>query len=125
MSIHVSIMIILITNCRQLNEEHKQHSLEDETLWLRLRSLTLRLIGCVSTMSHPSAPRNSEKTTENGVAAKPSFLLSLLSQLENTLNQATQFTEKQLQVRTARDRLANAVNVFFISCFISISGELC
>ncbi|XDV54833.1 hypothetical protein PO909_023036 [Leuciscus waleckii] len=83
---------------RQLNEEHKQRSLEDETLWLRLRSLTLRLIGCVSTMSHPPAPRNSEKTTENGVAAKPSFLLSLLSQLENTLNQATQFTEKQLQL---------------------------
>ncbi|KAK2870730.1 hypothetical protein Q8A67_023257 [Cirrhinus molitorella] len=82
---------------RQLNEEHQQRSLEDETLWLRLRSLTLRLIGCVSALNHPRATRNSEKTTENGVAAKPSSLQPLLSQLENTLNQATQFTEKQTQ----------------------------
>uniref|UniRef100_A0A8C1VNY4 N-alpha-acetyltransferase 25, NatB auxiliary subunit n=1 Tax=Cyprinus carpio TaxID=7962 RepID=A0A8C1VNY4_CYPCA len=86
---------------RQLNEEHKQRSLEEDTLWLRLRSLTLRLIGCVSALTHPPASRNSEKTTENGVTAKPSSLQSLLSQLENTLNQATQLTEKQLQVRTA------------------------
>uniref|UniRef100_A0A671PML4 N-alpha-acetyltransferase 25, NatB auxiliary subunit n=1 Tax=Sinocyclocheilus anshuiensis TaxID=1608454 RepID=A0A671PML4_9TELE len=64
---------------RQLNEEHKQHSLEDDTLWLRLRSLTLRLIGCVSALTHPPTSRNSEKTTENGVAAKPSSLQSLLS----------------------------------------------
>uniref|UniRef100_A0A8C1BNX3 N-alpha-acetyltransferase 25, NatB auxiliary subunit n=1 Tax=Cyprinus carpio carpio TaxID=630221 RepID=A0A8C1BNX3_CYPCA len=91
---------------RQLNEEHRQRSLEEDTLWLRLRSLTLRLIGCVSALSHPPASRNSEKTTENGVAAKPSSLQSLLSQLENTLNQATQFSEKQLQVRTVTDRLA-------------------
>uniref|UniRef100_A0A8C1PYA1 N(alpha)-acetyltransferase 25, NatB auxiliary subunit n=1 Tax=Cyprinus carpio TaxID=7962 RepID=A0A8C1PYA1_CYPCA len=93
---------------RQLNEEHRQRSLEEDTLWLRLRSLTLRLIGCVSALTHPPASRNSEKTTENGVAAKPSSLQSLLSQLENTLNQATQFSEKQLQVRTVTDRLANA-----------------
>uniref|UniRef100_A0A673K360 N-alpha-acetyltransferase 25, NatB auxiliary subunit n=1 Tax=Sinocyclocheilus rhinocerous TaxID=307959 RepID=A0A673K360_9TELE len=96
---------------RQLNEEHKQRSLEEDTLWLRLRSLTLRLIGCISALTHHTS-RNSEKTTENGVAAKPSSLRSLLSQLENTLNQATQFTEKQLQVRTVTDRLANAV--FFL-----------
>uniref|UniRef100_A0A8C1LZX8 N-alpha-acetyltransferase 25, NatB auxiliary subunit n=1 Tax=Cyprinus carpio TaxID=7962 RepID=A0A8C1LZX8_CYPCA len=56
---------------RQLNEEHKQRSLEEDTLWLRLRSLTLRLIGCVSALTHPPASRNSEKTTENGVTAKP------------------------------------------------------
>ncbi len=113
----------MITNRRELNEEHKQRSLEDETLWLRLRSLTLRLIGCVSALTHPPAPRNSQKTTENGVAAKPSSLQSLLSQLEHTLNQATQFTEKQLQVRTVTDRLANAECVCV--CFFSIGRKFC
>ncbi|KAI2660233.1 N-alpha-acetyltransferase 25, NatB auxiliary subunit [Labeo rohita] len=104
-----SCVLIMIPNCRQLNEEHKQRSLEDETLWLRLRSLTLRLIGCVSALTHPPTTRNSEKTTENGVATKPSSLQSLLSQLENTLNQATQFTEKQLQVRTRYRPLSKCV----------------
>ncbi|KAA0704270.1 N-alpha-acetyltransferase 25 [Triplophysa tibetana] len=82
---------------RDLNEEHRQRSVEEETLWLKLRSLTLRLIGCISSLNHPTAPRNSEKTTENGLSAKPSFLKSLLSQLENTINQASQFTEKHAQ----------------------------
>uniref|UniRef100_A0A673N8T2 N-alpha-acetyltransferase 25, NatB auxiliary subunit-like n=1 Tax=Sinocyclocheilus rhinocerous TaxID=307959 RepID=A0A673N8T2_9TELE len=107
---------------RQLNEEHKQHSLEDDTLWLRLRSLTLRLIGCVSALTHPPTSRNSEKTTENGVAAKPSSLQSLLSQLENTLNQATQFTEKQLQypfVGPVPSRLAQALSSGCCQCQLS------
>ncbi|XP_016115402.1 N-alpha-acetyltransferase 25, NatB auxiliary subunit-like isoform X2 [Sinocyclocheilus grahami] len=108
---------------RQLNEEHKQHSLEDDTLWLRLRSLTLRLIGCVSALTHHTS-RNSEKTTENGVAAKPSSLRSLLSQLENTLNQATQFTEKQLQhqypfVGPVPSRLAQALSSGCCQCQLS------
>uniref|UniRef100_A0A672KFD7 N-alpha-acetyltransferase 25, NatB auxiliary subunit n=1 Tax=Sinocyclocheilus grahami TaxID=75366 RepID=A0A672KFD7_SINGR len=105
----------------QLNEEHKQHSLEDDTLWLRLRSLTLRLIGCVSALTHHTS-RNSEKTTENGVAAKPSSLRSLLSQLENTLNQATQFTEKQLQypfVGPVPSRLAQALSSGCCQCQLS------
>uniref|UniRef100_A0A672SKP4 N-alpha-acetyltransferase 25, NatB auxiliary subunit n=1 Tax=Sinocyclocheilus grahami TaxID=75366 RepID=A0A672SKP4_SINGR len=109
---------------RQLKEEHKQHSLEDDTLWLRLRSLTLRLIGCVSALTHLPASRNSEKTTENGVAAKPSSLQSLLSQLENTLNQATQFTEKQLQhpypfVGPVPSRLAQALSSGCCQCQLS------
>nr|XP_055063489.1 N-alpha-acetyltransferase 25, NatB auxiliary subunit [Misgurnus anguillicaudatus] len=82
---------------RDLNDDHRQRSLEEETLWLRLRSLTLRLIGCVATLNHPPASRNSEKTTENGVGSKPSSLQTLLSQLENTINQAAQFTEKHAQ----------------------------
>uniref|UniRef100_A0A8C2E178 N-alpha-acetyltransferase 25, NatB auxiliary subunit n=1 Tax=Cyprinus carpio TaxID=7962 RepID=A0A8C2E178_CYPCA len=107
---------------RQLNEEHRQRSLEEDTLWLRLRSLTLRLIGCVSALTHPPASRNSEKTTENGVAAKPSSLQSLLSQLENTLNQATQFTEKQLQypfVGPVASRLAQALSSGCCQCQLS------
>ncbi|RXN26394.1 N-alpha-acetyltransferase auxiliary subunit-like isoform X2 [Labeo rohita] len=109
---------------RQLNEEHKQRSLEDETLWLRLRSLTLRLIGCVSALTHPPTTRNSEKTTENGVATKPSSLQSLLSQLENTLNQATQFTEKQLQhqypfLGPVSSRLAQALSSGCCQCQLS------
>uniref|UniRef100_A0A8C1BTL2 N-alpha-acetyltransferase 25, NatB auxiliary subunit n=1 Tax=Cyprinus carpio carpio TaxID=630221 RepID=A0A8C1BTL2_CYPCA len=107
---------------RQLNEEHRQRSLEEDTLWLRLRSLTLRLIGCVSALSHPPASRNSEKTTENGVAAKPSSLQSLLSQLENTLNQATQFSEKQLQypfVGPVASRLAQALSSGCCQCQLS------
>uniref|UniRef100_A0A8C1BNW4 N-alpha-acetyltransferase 25, NatB auxiliary subunit n=1 Tax=Cyprinus carpio carpio TaxID=630221 RepID=A0A8C1BNW4_CYPCA len=109
---------------RQLNEEHRQRSLEEDTLWLRLRSLTLRLIGCVSALSHPPASRNSEKTTENGVAAKPSSLQSLLSQLENTLNQATQFSEKQLQLQypfvgPVASRLAQALSSGCCQCQLS------
>ncbi|XP_059400362.1 N-alpha-acetyltransferase 25, NatB auxiliary subunit isoform X3 [Carassius carassius] len=109
---------------RHLNEEHKQRSLEEDTLWLRLRSLTLRLIGCVSALAHPPASRNSEKTTENGVAAKPSSLQSLLSQLENTLNQATQFTEKQPQhqypfVGPVASRLAQALSSGCCQCQLS------
>lgn len=109
---------------RELNEEHKQRSLEDETLWLRLRSLTLRLIGCVSALTHPPAPRNSQKTTENGVAAKPSSLQSLLSQLEHTLKQATQFTEKQLQhqypfLGPVPSRLAQALSSGCCQCQLS------
>ncbi|KAF4108499.1 hypothetical protein G5714_011258 [Onychostoma macrolepis] len=109
---------------RELNEDHKQRSREDETLWLRLRSLTLRMIGCVSVLTHPPAPRNSEKTTENGVAAKPSSLQSLLSQLENTLNQATQFTEKQLQhqypfLGPVPSRLAQALSSGCCQCQLS------
>ncbi|XP_030624427.1 N-alpha-acetyltransferase 25, NatB auxiliary subunit isoform X2 [Chanos chanos] len=79
---------------RQLSEEQRQQSLEEEALWLKVRSLTLRLVSCLSTLIHPPSQRNSEKTTENGVAAKPSLLQTLLSQLEATLNQAAQYTEK-------------------------------
>ncbi|XP_059395905.1 N-alpha-acetyltransferase 25, NatB auxiliary subunit-like isoform X2 [Carassius carassius] len=109
---------------RHLNEEHKQRSLEEDTLWLRLRSLTLRLIGCVSALAHPPASRNSEKTTENGVTAKPSSLQSLLSQLENTLNQATQLTEKQPQhqypfVGPVASRLAPALSSGCCQCQLS------
>ncbi|KAL6472506.1 hypothetical protein MHYP_G00186940 [Metynnis hypsauchen] len=82
---------------RQLNEEHRQRSVEEEALWLKIRSVTLRLVGCLSGLCHPPSVRNSEKTTENGVAAKPSTLQPLLSQMESTLSQAVQFTERHSQ----------------------------
>ncbi|XP_028830383.1 N-alpha-acetyltransferase 25, NatB auxiliary subunit isoform X1 [Denticeps clupeoides] len=82
---------------RQLTAEHRQRSLEEEALWLRVRSLTLRLVGALASISHPPSTHNSEKTTENGVVPKASTLQHLLSQLESTLSQASQFTEKHTQ----------------------------
>lgn len=107
-----------------MNEEHRQLSLEEETLWLRLRSLTLRLIGCVSSFNHPAAQQNSEKTAENGVAAKPSSLQSLLCQLENTLNQAAQFTEKHAQVR-GRSEQSNQDDEFeMLTCVMCFTASV-
>uniref|UniRef100_A0A4W4FBD8 N-alpha-acetyltransferase 25, NatB auxiliary subunit n=1 Tax=Electrophorus electricus TaxID=8005 RepID=A0A4W4FBD8_ELEEL len=88
---------------QQLSKEHRQLSLEEESLWLRLRSLTLRLAGCLSGLCHspqapppatPHAQRNAEKSAENGVASKPADMQPLLGQLERTLGQAAQFTDK-------------------------------
>ncbi|TRY53975.1 hypothetical protein DNTS_015538 [Danionella cerebrum] len=110
---------------RQLKEEHKQCSVEEETLWLRLRSLTLRLIGCVSSLTHSSTPHNSEKTTENGVTTKPLVFPSLLSQLENTLNQAVQFTETPPRAEypflgPVASRLVQAVSSGCCQCQLSM-----
>ncbi|KAI1901151.1 hypothetical protein AGOR_G00057240 [Albula goreensis] len=68
---------------RQLSEEQRRQSLEEECLWLRLRA--------------PPAPRNSEKAAENGLAAKPDVYRPLLSQLNTTLQEATRFTERGVQ----------------------------
>uniref|UniRef100_A0A4W4FDS3 N-alpha-acetyltransferase 25, NatB auxiliary subunit n=1 Tax=Electrophorus electricus TaxID=8005 RepID=A0A4W4FDS3_ELEEL len=90
----------------KLSKEHRQLSLEEESLWLRLRSLTLRLAGCLSGLCHspqapppatPHAQRNAEKSAENGVASKPADMQPLLGQLERTLGQAAQFTDKHQQ----------------------------
>ncbi|KAK1800814.1 hypothetical protein P4O66_005996, partial [Electrophorus voltai] len=92
---------------QQLSKEHRQLSLEEESLWLRLRSLTLRLAGCLSGLCHlpqapppapPHAQRNAEKSAENGVASKPVDMQPLLGQLERTLGQAAQFTDKHAHV---------------------------
>ncbi|KAJ8415483.1 hypothetical protein AAFF_G00424630, partial [Aldrovandia affinis] len=82
---------------RQLSEEQKRQSLEEESLWLRLRSLTLRLVGSLATLSHCPAPRNSEKAAENGLATKPDIYRPLLSQLDTTLQDASRFAERGLQ----------------------------
>uniref|UniRef100_A0A452TV03 N-alpha-acetyltransferase 25, NatB auxiliary subunit n=1 Tax=Ursus maritimus TaxID=29073 RepID=A0A452TV03_URSMA len=67
---------------RDVSEEHKKLSLEEETMWLRIRSLTLRLISGLPSLNHPMEPRNSEKTTENGVSSRIDILRLLLQQLE-------------------------------------------
>nr|XP_006640345.2 PREDICTED: N-alpha-acetyltransferase 25, NatB auxiliary subunit isoform X1 [Lepisosteus oculatus] len=82
---------------RQLSEEHRRLSLEEEALWLRVRALTLRLVGSLAALSPPVAPRNSEKTAENGVASKPDTLRSLLKQLETALETGRAFTERNVQ----------------------------
>ncbi|XP_036383509.1 N-alpha-acetyltransferase 25, NatB auxiliary subunit-like [Megalops cyprinoides] len=82
---------------RQLSEEQRRQSLEEESLWLRLRSLTLRLAGSLSTLGHHPVPRNSEKAAENGLAAKSDIVRPLLSQLDTTLQDAARFIERGVQ----------------------------
>uniref|UniRef100_A0A8C7F155 N-alpha-acetyltransferase 25, NatB auxiliary subunit n=1 Tax=Oncorhynchus kisutch TaxID=8019 RepID=A0A8C7F155_ONCKI len=82
---------------RELTEEHRRLSLEEESVWLKVRSLTLRLLASLALLGHAPSPRNSDKTNENGVSAKSSTLQTLLSQLDLTLQTAAQITEKQTQ----------------------------
>ncbi|KAL4617229.1 N-alpha-acetyltransferase 25, NatB auxiliary subunit isoform X1 [Arapaima gigas] len=82
---------------RQLSEEQRSLSLQEELLWLRVRFLTLRLVGTLAVLSHPTAPRNAEKAAENGVSAKPDALRPLLDQMNSTLQNGAQFLEKGVQ----------------------------
>ncbi|XP_007490095.3 N-alpha-acetyltransferase 25, NatB auxiliary subunit isoform X2 [Monodelphis domestica] len=80
-----------------VSEEHKKLSLEEETLWLRIRSLTLRLVSGLPTLSHPTEPKNSDKTTENGVSSRIDIIRSLLQQLEGILDAGKRFVERKIQ----------------------------
>lgn len=82
---------------RDVSEEHKKLSLEEETMWLRIRSLTLRLISGLPSLNHPVEPRNSEKTTENGVSSRIDILRLLLQQLELAMETGKRFIEKEVQ----------------------------
>ncbi|XP_011784117.1 PREDICTED: N-alpha-acetyltransferase 25, NatB auxiliary subunit [Colobus angolensis palliatus] len=82
---------------RDVSEEHKKLSLEEETLWLRIRSLTLRLISGLPSLNHPVEPKNSEKTAENGVSSRIDILRLLLQQLEAALETGKRFIEKDIQ----------------------------
>ncbi|KAJ8287131.1 hypothetical protein GJAV_G00048000 [Gymnothorax javanicus] len=82
---------------RLLSEEQRRLSLEEETLWLRVRSLTLRLIGSVALLSPAPVIRNSGKQAENGVPVKPENLRPLLAQLDVALTDAAQFSERGVQ----------------------------
>uniref|UniRef100_A0A8B9GU29 N(alpha)-acetyltransferase 25, NatB auxiliary subunit n=1 Tax=Astyanax mexicanus TaxID=7994 RepID=A0A8B9GU29_ASTMX len=107
---------------RELNEEHRQRSVEEEVLWLKIRSLTLRLVACLCGLSHPPSVHNSEKTTENGVASKSTNFQPLLSQLESTISQAAQFTEKHSQypfLGPPSTRLAQALASGSCQCQLS------
>lgn len=83
---------------RDVSEEHKKLSLEEETMWLRIRSLTLRLISGLPSLNHSVGPKNSEKTTENGVSSRIDILRLLLQQLEVALETGKRFIEKDIQV---------------------------
>ncbi|XP_054613553.1 N-alpha-acetyltransferase 25, NatB auxiliary subunit isoform X2 [Dunckerocampus dactyliophorus] len=82
---------------RRLTDEHRQHSLEEECIWLRIRSLTLRLLAALAALGHKPSPQNSELATENGVGDKVSSLAGLLAQLHQTLQTASQLVERRTQ----------------------------
>uniref|UniRef100_A0A8C9SM43 N-alpha-acetyltransferase 25, NatB auxiliary subunit n=1 Tax=Scleropages formosus TaxID=113540 RepID=A0A8C9SM43_SCLFO len=97
---------------RQLSEEQRSFSLQEELLWLKVRFLTLRLVGTLAVLSHPPTPRNAEKAAENGVVAKPDILRPLLDQLNTTLQNGAQFLERGVQypfLGPSPTRLAHAL----------------
>ncbi|MEQ2205317.1 hypothetical protein XENOCAPTIV_016774 [Xenoophorus captivus] len=83
----------------QLTDEHRIRSLEEESMWLQIRSLTLRLLASLTASGHAPSQQNSEISNENGVGDKSSLLRSLLSQLNQTLQTAVQIEEKHVQVQ--------------------------
>ncbi|XP_028912141.1 LOW QUALITY PROTEIN: N-alpha-acetyltransferase 25, NatB auxiliary subunit [Ornithorhynchus anatinus] len=82
---------------RDISEDHKKLSLEEETIWLRIRSLTLRLVSGLPSLRHAVEPKNSEKTTENGVSSRIDTIRSLLQQLEAVLDAGKKFVERKIQ----------------------------
>ncbi|KAM8854127.1 N-alpha-acetyltransferase 25, NatB auxiliary subunit [Synchiropus picturatus] len=70
---------------RRLSEEQRRRSLEDEIMWLRIRSLTLRLLASLSVPAHFPATENS---SENGVGDKSSAARLQLEHLNQTLQAA-------------------------------------
>lgn len=84
--------------CRELTDEQRHQSVEEESVWLRIRSLTLRLLASLAAMGHAPSQQNSEVAHENGVGEKSSVHSGLLSQLNQTLQTAAQMAEKPAQV---------------------------
>ncbi|XP_056392559.1 N-alpha-acetyltransferase 25, NatB auxiliary subunit isoform X2 [Hyla sarda] len=82
---------------RDMSDEYRQLSLEEERIWLLIRSLTLRLVSGLTTLNHTNEPKNSAKATENGVSSKIDTVRALLRQYEETLNSANQFNEKMVK----------------------------
>ena len=74
--------------------------MEEECLWLRMRSLTLRLLAALTTLGHAHQQQNS-LGSENGVGDKASVAARLFSQLEQTLQKAACLSEKRAQVGPA------------------------
>ncbi|KAK1883838.1 N-alpha-acetyltransferase 25 NatB auxiliary subunit [Dissostichus eleginoides] len=104
---------------RMLTEEHRRRSLEEESVWLRLRSLTLRILASLADLGHTPSQQNSEKLNENGVGDKGSILSSLLSQLNQTLQTAAQIAEKPTQypfLGPPSTRLAAALSTGSCQC---------
>ncbi|KAJ7309828.1 hypothetical protein JRQ81_007899 [Phrynocephalus forsythii] len=82
---------------RGISEEHKRLSLEEETLWLRIRSLTLRLISSLPALGHNVHPKNSEKAMENGVSSRIDSTRALLRQLDAAVTSGRRFLEQKIQ----------------------------
>ncbi|XP_018425211.1 PREDICTED: N-alpha-acetyltransferase 25, NatB auxiliary subunit [Nanorana parkeri] len=77
-------------------EDDSQLSLEEERIWLLIRSLTLRLISGLTTLNH-TEPKNSEKATENGVSSKIDTVRTLLQQFEEAVDSGKRFSEKNIK----------------------------
>lgn len=92
----------MVFSHRQLTDEQRRQSLEEESVWLRIRSLTLRLLAALAALGHTPSQQNSEVTNENGVGDKTSALGGLLAQLNQTLQTAAQMAEKRPQVSFTR-----------------------
>ncbi|XP_068101890.1 N-alpha-acetyltransferase 25, NatB auxiliary subunit isoform X2 [Hyperolius riggenbachi] len=77
--------------------DHSELSLEEERIWLLIRSLTLRLISGLTTLNHTSEPKNSEKATENGVSSKIDTVRVLIQQYEEAVDSGKLFWEKNVK----------------------------
>ncbi|XP_073419656.1 N-alpha-acetyltransferase 25, NatB auxiliary subunit isoform X2 [Dendrobates tinctorius] len=82
---------------RDVSEEHRKLSLEEERIWLLIRSLTLRLVSGLTTLNHTNEAKNSEKATENGVSSKIDTVRALLREYEEAMESAKQFNEKMIK----------------------------
>ncbi|XP_024155118.1 N-alpha-acetyltransferase 25, NatB auxiliary subunit [Oryzias melastigma] len=83
---------------RQLSDDQRRQSLEEESVWLRIRSLTLRLVAALAALGHTASQQNSETSNENGIGDKTAVLCGLLAQLNQTLQTAAQLAEKRIQL---------------------------
>lgn len=88
-------------------------------MWLRIRSLTLRLISGLPSLNHPVEPKNSEKTAENGVSSRIDILRLLLQQLEAALETGKRFIEKDIQVPSIYIIYHQSCNNYIYDCFIN------
>ncbi|KAM9734551.1 N-alpha-acetyltransferase 25, NatB auxiliary subunit isoform 1-T1 [Menidia menidia] len=77
---------------RQLTEEHRRLSVEEESLWLRIRSLTLRLLAFPG-----NAPHDSDTTNQNQNGVGEAGRSRLLIQLQQTLQAGGQLAERRTQ----------------------------
>ncbi|MEE6503871.1 hypothetical protein FKM82_004997 [Ascaphus truei] len=82
---------------RDVSEDHRKLSLEEERIWLLIRSLTLRLVSGLTTLSHTAEPKNSGKGVENGVSSKIDTIRALLHQLEEAVDSGKRFIERKIQ----------------------------
>uniref|UniRef100_A0A4W3K631 N-alpha-acetyltransferase 25, NatB auxiliary subunit n=1 Tax=Callorhinchus milii TaxID=7868 RepID=A0A4W3K631_CALMI len=90
---------------REMSEEERQISMKEEMTWLRIRSLTLRLVGTLATGSHGAETKNSKKTAENGVASRTDTLQLLIQQLEGAIQTGKKSVGQPIQVRYLSHRL--------------------